>query len=187
MTETPPELTRFQACLPFTLKQECPHPENWSNPHNFSNDRHDPGGATMCGIIQREYDIYRKHHNLPVRSVRLITREEGEEIYETSYWLPDCPNLPPGLDLCFFDESVNAGPHTAIKILQLALGLIADGEWGAQTSSAVRSISNVHAVINAFTGRRETYYRSLATFRYFGTDWIRRSQEIGAAALKMAA
>jgi len=176
---------RFHACLPITLKQECPHPEDWNNPRNFSNDAHDPGGKTMCGIIQREYDIYRKHKGLPARDVRQLTRDEGEEIYDNSYWLPECPKLPPGLDLQFFDEAVNAGPHAATKILQQALEIEADGTWGPSTSLAVRGIFNPTRVVNLYTVKREAYYRSLSGYRYFGKDWIRRAQEIGAEALKM--
>src|SRR5690348_13170891 len=126
---------RFHICLPFTLAQECPRPNDWSNPRNFSNDAHDPGGETMCGIIQREYTAYRKSKGLPSRDVRQLTREEGEEIYESSYWLPGCPKLP-GLDLCYFDEAVNAGPHTATVLLQRTLGVGDDGLWGPLTDLA---------------------------------------------------
>jgi lysozyme family protein len=176
---------RFLACLPCTLIQECPLPNDWSNRRNFSNDAHDPGGATMCGIIQREYDIFRKSKGLPTRAVIQLEQAEGYEIYQTSYWLPDCPKLPAGLDLCLFDESVNAGPHEATKILQVALGIPADGSWGPQTDAAITGITDVAAVINAYTARREAFYRSLRGFQYFGADWIRRSAEIGAQAIKM--
>ena len=70
------------------LAQECPYPGDWINPKNFSNDAHDPGGKTMCGIIQREYDTYRKMKGLPTQDVRKITQEEGYDIYRNSYWLP---------------------------------------------------------------------------------------------------
>jgi len=176
---------RFHICLPYTLAQECPFPNDWSNARNFSNDPRDPGGKTMCGIIQREYDIYRKSKGRPVQDVRQMTEAEGEEIYENSYWLPECPKLPAGLDLCFFDESVNAGPHEAVKILQAALGIAADGAWGPQTDHAATTVPNVTVAINAFTAKREAYYYALSGFKYFGTGWIRRSQEIGATALKM--
>ena len=186
MTDQPADLMRFEACLPFVLAQECPRPGDWSNPRNFSNDAHDPGGETMCGIIQREYDSYRKDKGLPTQDVRLLTKAEGEEIYDVSYWLPDCPKLPAGLDLVYFDESVNAGPHTATKILQAALDIPVDGAWGPQTDLAVRgAASNAAATINAFTARREAYYRALRGFQYFGTGWINRSRAINAAALKM--
>lgn len=177
---------RFHICLPYILAQECPHPNDWSNPHNFSDDAHDPGGKTMCGIIQREYDIYRKRNGLPVRDVRQMTQDEGEEIYASSYWLPECPKLPAGLDLSFFDEAVNAGPHTAVKILQRALDINSDGLWGPQTDLAIKGIFNLRRVINGFKVYREAYYRSLSGFKYFGHGWIRRAEEINAAALKMA-
>lgn len=178
--------TQFQACLSFTLAQECPLPNDWSNRRNFSNDAHDPGGETMCGITQREYSIYRQEHGEPSRDVSLITRPEGDDIYLNSYWLPNCPKLPAGLNLCVFDENVNAGPHAATKILQRTLDIEDDGLWGPQTDLAVRgTVKNVAAIINAFTARREAYYRSLRGFTYFGEDWIRRSVQIGHAALKM--
>lgn len=184
--QEPADLLRFKACLPYTLAQECPHPADWSNPKNFSDDAHDPGGKTMCGITQREYDHYRKARGLPVQDVRKISRKEGEDIYDKSYWLPDCPLLPVGLDLCLFDAAVNQGSFEAIKILQAALGIAADGEWGPKTDAAVKAIANAGAVIRAFTARRSVVYRQTRGFQYFGTDWLRRSQEIGAEAFKMA-
>jgi len=177
---------RFLACWPFTLIQECPLPNDWSNMRNFSNDAHDPGGETMCGIIQREYDIYRKSKGLPLQDVRHLTRDEGADIYYNSYWLPECPKLSPGLDLQFFDEAVNAGPGAATLILQRALGITADRQWGSQTDAAVKAITNTVSVINEFTSQRASYYRALRGFQYFGRDWIRRTQEIGNEALKMA-
>lgn len=177
---------RFDVCWPFTLAQECPLPSDWSNPHNFSNDAHDPGGETMCGIIQREYDAYRKHKGLPVQDVRHLTRDEGHDIYYNSYWLPECPKLVPGVDMVFFDEAVNAGPSAAIKMLQRALGISVDGIWGDETEKAAMAISNSSAVVKAFTAAREAYYRALSGFRYFGHGWINRSETIEAIALKMA-
>jgi lysozyme family protein len=176
---------RFAACWPFTLIQECPLPNDWSNLRNFSNDPHDPGGETMCGIIQREYDIYRKSKGLPVQDVSKISRDEGADIYYNSYWLPECPKLPPGLDLSFFDEAVNAGPGAATLILQRALGIAADRMWGPQTDAAVKAITNSYAVISAYTAQRQHYYKSLSGYPYFGTDWIRRALEIGDEAIKM--
>jgi lysozyme family protein len=179
---------RFDICLPFTLAQECPHPETWTNPKNFSNDAHDPGGETMCGIIQREYDSYRKHNGLLCRDVRGLTEREGKDIYWTSYWMPHCLGLPGGLDLQFFDASVNEGCVEAVRILQRVLGLDVDGLWGPKTTARVVAIQSrdVPAVIRAFTVRREAVYEQMKGFRYFGTDWLRRSKEIGDAALKMA-
>ena len=177
---------RFETCWPFTLIQECPLPQDWSNARNFSHDAHDPGGATMCGIIQREYDAYRKSIKMPVQSVRYITREEGEDIYRSSYWQPECLVMPPGLDLSFFDAAVNEGTHQAIKLLQVALGVPNDGRWGPQTLAHVQAFTDVSALIVRFTDRSKTVYREFAGFRYFGSDWIRRSNEIGQQSMAMA-
>jgi lysozyme family protein len=176
---------RFAACLHFTLMQECPYPSNWGNPRNFSNDVGDPGGKTMDGLIQVEYDRYRAQKGEPRRDVRQCTEDEGDDIYYHKYWLPYCPELPPGLDLSFFDAEVNEGSH-GVEILQHALGISVDGKWGPQTDAAVKGIKNVSAVIRAFTERRTLMYRGFGGFTRFGKDWERRTSEIGAASLQMA-
>lgn len=178
---------RFPVCLPFTLAQECPYPNDWSNPKNFSNDAHDPGGATMCGVIQREYDLWRKGHSQPTQPVIKISQDEGYAIYRISYWQPNCALLGPGLDLSYFDTCVNMGTTEATKVLQVALGVGNDGVWGPQTAAAV-TLANTRlaGAVDAFTNRRLTVYREMRGFQYFGTDWTRRTEEIGAEALKMA-
>lgn len=173
----------FIACLAETLRQECPKPEDWSNARNYSNDAHDPGGETMCGITQREYSAWRLRHALPSQHVRLLSREEGIAIYR-GYWLPYCPMLPRGLDLQLFDESVNAGLHAAIEILQDALGIASDGVWGPQTAKAV-AITNVEQLVQRYTICRHARYRRTRGYEYFHVDWDRRCNEIGAAALVM--
>jgi lysozyme family protein len=178
---------RFAACWPNTLIQECPLPNDWSNRRNFSNDAHDPGGETMCGIIQREYDGYRKRKGLPLQDVSKISRDEGADIYYNSYWLTECPKLPAGLDMQFFDEAVNGGPLAATRLLQLTLGITPDGAWGPQTDAAVKAIANVKIVVETFTAQRAAWYRRLRGFQYFGKDWEMRTSEIGAEALKMTA
>jgi len=179
---------RFPVCLPFTLAQEGANPNDWSSLENYSNDAHDPGGATMNGIIQREYDSWRKGHGLPTQPVQLIMQDEGYAIYRASYWMPKCPQLAPGLDLEYFDTSVNMGPTEATKILQYVVNVTVDGLWGPQTDAAVALVNtrNLITPIEAFTARRTAVYKTLSGFRYFGTDWLRRASEIGAEALKMA-
>lgn len=181
-------MDRFAICWPFTLAQECPVPDDWSNPKNYSNDKHDPGGATFCGIIQREYDVWRKGHSQPTQDIRKITKEEGEAIYRFCYWQSHAPLMPAGLDLCLFDTAVNMGQTEAVKILQFSLNLKPDGAWGPLTDAAVKvSLPRYTSqVITRFFHRRQDVYESLAGFKYFGTDWTRRNQEITTAAEKMA-
>jgi lysozyme family protein len=171
---------KFEACLPDTLKQEG----------GYSNDAHDPGGMTMEGIIQREYDLKRKQWGLATRWVKDISADEYRTIYYTDYWMPHCPALPAGLDLEFFDLDVNGGPHRAVEILQKTLGIAADGQWGDMTESAVKDLTaagDVTSAIENYKVYREKFYRGLSTFRYFGTDWIRRSEEIATEGKAMEA
>jgi len=174
---------RFLACIPFTLIQEGPDVTNWSDPTNFSNDPHDPGKATQSGITQAEYDQYRLSKGEPTQPVQQSTQAEGYDIYYNGYWIPaQCPLLQPGMDLCQFDTAVNQGPVEAIRILQVALSVPVDGIWGPITQAAVANITNVVSVIEKFTSRREAVYQQTRNFNYFGTDWMRRAEEIGAAA-----
>lgn len=181
---------RFDICLPFTLAQECPLPRDWNNSRNFSNDAHDPGGETMCGITQREYDAWRKVRGELTRDVRELTQDEGDAIYRQSYWMTRCPMLPAGLDLAHFDASVNEGCTEATRIMQHTLGNLAvDGLWGPRTQARVAGIQagDVLSVIHAHTARRKAVYQMMPGFKYFGRGWLRRADEIGAQALKMAA
>lgn len=169
--------TRFDACLPDILRQEG----------GYSNDAHDPGGMTMQGIIQREYDLKRRQWGLPTQWVKKISPEEMRTIYYTDYWNPYCPRLPRGLELEFFDLAVNGGQHRAVITLQRALSISDDGQWGLQTQNAVAAsfTTGISKVIEDFKVERERFYRSLGTFRFFGKDWIRRSEEIAEEATKM--
>lgn len=171
----------FERCLPSTLKEEG----------GYSNDAHDPGGMTMEGIIQREYDRWRIARGLPTRWVKNIAPDEMRTIYHDEYWLPHCPKVAAGLDLCLFDTNVNNGVHAGIVLLQRALGVTADGIFGPQTNLACAALKGnqqgIHLAIAKFYAARRAYYMSLRNFQYFGRDWLRRDLDIEQAALKMAA
>lgn len=182
-------MSNFEACLPHVLAEECPFPKDWSNPANFSNDPKDKGGPTMCGIIQREYDHWRKACGLPVRPVKLCTQAEGETIYKTWYWDPHCDSLRAGLDLSFFDAAVNEGSMEAIRILQVALGEEADGIWGPFTAAAAGR-TPVAAAITRFFTRRVQVYKDIVeanpSQRRFLAGWERRATTIYNASTLMA-
>jgi lysozyme family protein len=80
----------FERCLAITLKWEG----------GYSNHPDDPGGPTMRGIIQREYDAWRKKHDMRLRPVRQIDEDEVQAIYRNEYWdAMGCDELPAGFDL----------------------------------------------------------------------------------------
>ena len=173
----------FDKILPFTEIQEGPVPwvSGAAPAKDFSNDAHDPGGATEEGIIQNEYNRKRRQWGLPIQSDRLMSKDEERTIYFTDYWMPYCPFIPVGLNQEFFDLNVNGGESRAVKELQLVLGIPADGLWGPQTQQRVTDLGasgNVMAAIKAYAAKREVFYESLSTYRYFGADWSRRTKVI---------
>jgi len=166
---------RFAICLPYILKEEGGN----------SDDPHDPGGRTSRGIVQTEYNAYRTSKGEQQQSVYQATDEEVADIYQHQYWLPWCPSMQPGVDLCFFDMAVNSGPVQAVKLLQRALGVSADGHLGIITSTALQG-SNAVKLVSNFSDQRRAFYRSLGTFKYFGVGWLNRVATIENVALKMA-
>lgn len=169
---------RFLACMPFVLQEEG----------GYSNDAHDPGGMTMHGIIQREYDVYRRSKGLSPQWVKNISVDEQNDIYFNQYWLPHCPLLPVGLDLSVFNINVNGGPTRGTHLLQSTLSIASDGVWGDDTTKHVAAIQpgTVPALVDRFADIEKAWYRGLANFKYFGNDWIGRAERCRALSVKMA-
>ena len=175
-----PHQDRFHICLPYILREEMVVPADWTNPRNFSIDP----VPTFGGIVQREYDHYRKTPSLHTQPVKLSTPEEAAWIYENWYWLPHCPNIPKGLDLSFFDSAVNEGSTEAIRILQVALRVESDGIWCPGTTAAVDS-TPAAAVVKHFAERRRMVYHETKGFNLYGSDWLQRTGRIEHASLVM--
>lgn len=149
----------------------------------YSNHPDDPGGPTMKGIIQREYDAYRARRRLPKQSVKLISDDELHEIYRTSYWdACRCDELPPGVDFVVFDGAVNSGVRQSGKWLQRALGSLYKGEIegsiGDQTIEAAGKVTDRAALIDDICDRRIAMLRGLKTFKTFGKGWLSRVADV---------
>ena len=107
----------------------------------YVNHPNDPGGETNYGITKRSY---------PELDIKNLTKEQAKTIYYTDYWkkfgfdrIEDCK-----IATKVFDMGVNMGGHTAIKLLQSALGLInqevtVDGLIGPQTLGAIEESNRI--------------------------------------------
>lgn len=182
---------QFDKCLPDTELQEgVPWSSGPMPPRAFSNDAHDPGGKTGEGILQREYDRKRRQWGLPTQDIRRMSKDEERTIYYTDYWVAGhCPEMPAGLDLECFDDVVNEGTHQGIKLLQVALRVTADGQFGPQTKAAIDAAvaaRQVRELIDRYRIAREAFYHGLSNYRYFGKGWIRRAETIAKQADAMA-
>lgn len=152
----------------------------------YSNDAGDPGGATMWGITHIDYDAYRRLKRVPPQDVRLMTTAERDEIYRKKYWSGGrCDELPSGVDYCLFDGAVNSGVAQSVKWLQRALEVKADGHIGDQTLLAAEQ-ADPRELVHSMCEQRRAFLRSLRTFSRFGKGWIRRVNDVEAAASGLA-
>lgn len=151
----------------------------------LDDDPHDHGGRTAYGIIQREYNAFRRRKGLSQQDVWKIKPEELSEIYHAQYWEPYCDKLPAGLDYAFFDDAVNTGPMQAVKNLQRAMLQRVDGHMGQVTLDAANS-GDIAKIISDYCARRRGFYRGLAQFGRYGKGWLNRVAHVQRAALQMA-
>ena len=105
--------SNFNVCLSLTLKEEG----------GYSNDDHDPGGATLNGITQYDWNVYSDHHGLPRSHVLNMKPAQRDEIYRCEYWdKVNCDKLPAGIDLLAFDTAVLEGIGESSALLRQANG-----------------------------------------------------------------
>jgi lysozyme family protein len=149
----------------------------------YSNHPADPGGPTNKGVTQRVYDAYRRGKGQAVRSVKSLTTEELNDIYDKQYW--DAVKgdlLPDGVDYVVFDGAVNSGPGRSIMWLQQALRPVytgrIDGVMGMGTIAALKAINNNDALIDRICDARMNFLRHLGTFGTFGRGWTVRVAEV---------
>jgi len=175
----------FSKCMPIVLRYEG----------GWSNDKRDPGGVTLEGIIQRVYDGYRGRKGLPRKALTPQMRNtpewiaERNEIYRIQYWNAiRGDELPTGVDLVLFDSAINSGPFQAIKWLQRALGMPdCDGHLGVSTMDALERHQDTPGLIADICARRLGMLQHLSTWDEFGEGWTKRVANLKAIGQAWAA
>lgn len=133
----------------------------------YSNDPRDPGGATMYGVTERV-----ARANGYQGDMRNLPLDQAKRIAKSQYWdLYQCDQFSPAIAFQIFDAAYNGG-HPA-QWLQQAAGTVVDGNIGAKTIAAVRSM-NPDSVILRFLSYRLSYMASLGAWESFGKGWARR-------------
>lgn len=145
----------YDKAIEFVLKHEG----------GYVNDPRDPGGETNYGISKRAY---------PDLDIKNLSVEAAKEIYFRDYYSKIPAELPYRLAAVVFDCAVNTGLSRAVRLLQLAVGVVDDGKWGDKSKAALRKITE-DEVIKRFTSERIMFYARLNTFPTFGKGWIRRT------------
>lgn len=136
----------------------------------YVNNPNDPGGETKYGISKRAY---------PNVDIKNLTLDQAEQLYKNDYWdKAGCELCPPGLGICVFDAAVNNGVGMAVRWLQAAVGVTADGVIGPQTQAAIAGIADLPMVIGLMHGARINFMVGLNTWPTFGLGWSRRLASI---------
>jgi lysozyme family protein len=165
----------FRDCLELVLKHEggyIDHPK-------------DPGGRTNLGVTQRVWEEW-IGHPVTEKDMRELTPAIVAPMYEMRYWRTSyCEKLPRGLDLLVFSMAVNAGAGRSVKLLQDAIGVVADGVIGPNTMAKINE-ANVETLIDKFSEARTAYYKGLKLFPVFGRGWLNRTDKERLEALQLA-
>jgi len=137
-----------------------------ANEGGLSNDPADPGGLTNFGISQKQY---------PALDIKNLTREDAVQIYQDDYWnkfqYRDITSQRVATKL--FDAAVNMGPVRAVRLLQLAVNVQADGVLGVQTIAAVNA-ADEGSLMDEFKAQLAKYYCDLNKPEFM-LGWLRRA------------
>ena len=148
-------MTPFDRALAFVLNVEG----------GFSDDPHDPGGATKYGISQRAY---------PHLNIRALTRSQARAIYRRDYWQrARCDALPPPIAIALFDAAVNHGVARATRLLQRSARVRADGIIGPKTRAAIAAANPPDLLLDFLSHRLRAYARDRNAARFM-RGWARR-------------
>lgn len=131
----------------------------------YVNDPKDRGGETNLGISKRAY---------PNEDIKSMTMDRAMFLYHRDYWDGICgEDLPPTVAKELFDAAVNCGVTAAIRMLQRAIGVSADGIMGPVTLATTQAY-NLNLLRRKFAAEMLDYYTSLPTWSTHGRGWVRR-------------
>ena len=139
----------------------------------YSDHHDDPGGRTRYGIteaVARRVGYRGAMSELPL--------ELAKQIYRREYWdAVRADEMPPAVRYPLFDAAVNSGVGQAIRWLQRAAGVEADGVIGPRTLAAVNGMegSGLRARMLAQRLRMMT---TLDNWPSFSRGWARRIADL---------
>lgn len=120
---------------------------------------------------------------LNFNSLKNIDAQSVAKFYWQLFWRPlQAEALPAGIDYALFDAAVMSGQERAVKWLQQALGVTADGVVGPETLKAAAASNN--ATIKTLCELRETFLTGQPTF-IANPGWLPRVARVAQAACKM--
>lgn len=138
----------------------------------YVNHPEDPGRETMWGIT---HDTARRNGYLG--DMRTMPQDVAKRIARRMYWdSVSADAMPAAIRFDLFDGAYNSGPQQAIRWLQRAVFVDADGVVGPRTLMAA-STYNPQAIVARYNGHRLDMMNDLKTWQTFGRGWAQRVAE----------
>lgn len=110
----------------------------------------------------------------PQLDIAALKREDAVQIYWRDFWkVIQGDNLAPRLSIIVLDCAINQSPAKAVRLLQGALTIPADGVMGPLTISAARSIDQ-DILIPKYQAYRALDYVKDRGFAKYGKGWMVR-------------
>lgn len=145
----------FETAFRFTIGHEG----------GYVNDVRDPGGETKFGISKRSY---------PGVDIKSLTLEQAQAIYKRDYWQQaSCDRMPLKIAVAVFDAAVHHGPKTAVKLLQRALKVADDGEYGRITHGTLQS-RDTNETLELMLSERAIYLTTCPAWPTYKRGWLKR-------------
>jgi lysozyme family protein len=139
----------------------------------YVNDPADPGGETRYGISKRAH---------PDVDIKSLTLDQAKDIYRRDYWqAASCDSMPERIGHLVFDCAVHHGVKTAIKLLQRALKVADDGEFGPITRGTLTA-RDTNETADLLMAERAVYMTTCSAWPTFKRGWLKRCFEIARAA-----
>ena len=135
----------------------------------YVNHPNDPGGETMYGVTKRvaqAHGYFGDMRKLPKSTAKAITEKsyykavKGDQLDRLIAWQ-------------LTDAAYNHGNRQAVKFLQRAVGVTADGLIGPRTLAAVAEMDK-NDVVFLFLAERLEFFTNLSIWQTFGKGWARR-------------
>ncbi len=174
--------TTFEQAFRIVVGEEGGFTDNPADPGNWTGGRCGVGrcAGTKFGVSAGAY---------PGIEIVSLTLDSARAIYRKDYWDKiQGDNLPPSLALLTFDAAVNNGVGRAVRWLQQAVGVTADGVLGVVTLSAVKAREeHGMALLAEYQAQRLIFMTGLPLWRTFGGGWARRLCRLPFEAIHMGA
>lgn len=133
------------------------------------------GGKRGAGLLKgTKYGISAATY--PDEDIANLTLARAAFLYRRDFWnLLELDALPVPLACLVFDAAVNHGPGNALRILQRALGVSADGVIGEVTRRAMQAaVARPELLVMRFIGHRLLFWSDRSKWPSFGKGWTRR-------------